>query len=44
MKRRVLLIIATFLVIYNSVPPIQWVNAQGSPEEEARALLARLIP
>jgi len=44
MKKRVFLMIATFLVILYSVSPVQWVNAQGSPEEEARALLARLTP
>ncbi len=44
MKRRGIFIAVLILVILNTLAPVFTVNAQGTPEEEARALLARLTP
>jgi beta-N-acetylhexosaminidase len=44
LKKRIFLLICLFLVIFNSLSPVQSVNAQGSPEEQAQALLTRLTP
>ena len=44
MKVRIFSLVCLFLLLFNTLPPVQSVYAQGSPEQQARALLARLTP
>ena len=44
MAKRIFLVVLIFLTIYQVILPRRGVHAQGSPEDQARALLTRLTP